>query len=52
MDMKEELLRRVELLEKAEKNRELQKVEVELCKRDIMHFFKNYLYTDKNSNLY
>jgi len=52
MDMQEELLRRVELLDKAEKNRELQKVEVELCKRDIMHFFKNYLYTDKNSNLY
>jgi hypothetical protein len=52
MDMQEELLRRVELLEKAKNNRELQEVEVELCKRDIMHFFKNYLYTDKNSNLY
>lgn len=51
-DLQEELVRRVELLEKAKTNPQLQEVEKELCKRDIMHFFKNYLYTDKNANLY
>jgi hypothetical protein len=25
---------------------------MELCRRNPMHFFLNYLYTDKNSNLY
>ena len=50
--MKRELARRVKLLEVAQNNKELQKIEIEMCTRDIMHFFNNYLYTDKNSSLY
>lgn len=52
IDLKEELERRVLLLEKASKSKELQELEIEMCRRNPMHFFNNYLYTDKNSNLY
>lgn len=50
--MKEELQKRVNLLTKAKSNIQLQEVENELCKRDILYRFKNYVFTDKNSKLY
>jgi len=51
-DIHEELEKRVLLLQKAKENKQLREVEMELCRRNPMHFFLNYLYTDKNSNLY
>ena len=51
-DLKEILEERVLLLERASKNKQLQEIEMEMCRREPMHFFNNYLYTDKNSNLY
>ena len=51
-DLQQELQKRVILLQKAKENKQLREIEMEMCKRDIMHFFLNYLYTDKNSNLY
>ena len=51
-DIHEELEKRVILLQKAKEKPELRKVEMEMCRRNPMHFFNNYLYTDKNSNLY
>lgn len=50
--MQQILENRIKILEKARKNTELQNIEIELCKRDILHFFNEYLYTDKNTNLY
>lgn len=51
-NIKEILVERVKLLEKAKNNKQLQNIEIEMCKRDILYFFKEYLYTDKNSSLY
>lgn len=51
-DMKKILEERIEILEKAKNNKKLQEVEKEMCKRDILYYFKNYVYTDKNSSLY
>lgn len=49
----EEIIRsRVDLLQKAQEKKELQSIEYELCRKDILYRFKNYLYTDKNTNLY
>ena len=50
--MRDVLEERVLLLDKCEKDIELQQIEVELCTRDILHFFRNYVYTDKNSTLF
>jgi len=50
--MNEEILKRVTLLAKAKTSPELQAVEIESCRRDILYWFKNYAYTDRNSNLY
>ena len=50
--MKEILKNRIDLLIKAKENTQLQSIEKELCKRDVLYFFNNYLYTDKNTNLY
>lgn len=50
--MKDIILKRIDLLIKANKSKELQQIEIELCKRDILYFFNNYLYTDKNTNLF
>lgn len=50
--MEDIIKQRVDLLQKANASKELQAFEVELCKRDIMHFFNNYTYTDRNTNLY
>lgn len=43
---------RVSLLQKAKDNKQLQAIEYELCRKDILYFARNYLYTDKNTNLY
>ena len=51
-DLHKVLEERVLLLERASKNKQLQEIEMEMCRREPMHFFNNYLYTDKNSNLY
>lgn len=50
--MQEILESRIILLDKASKNVWLQQIELETCKQDIMYFFYNYLYTDRNWNLY
>lgn len=50
--MQDILLERVQFLEKARNSANLQLVEIELCKKDILHFFRNRLYTDKNSTLF
>jgi len=50
--MRTEIENRLKFLIKANKSVQLQKIEIEYCKRDILYFFKNYLYTDKNSNLF
>ena len=50
--MKEVIARRVELLMKAKNNIDLQDVEKEACRRSILYFFRNYLYTDKNTTLF
>ena len=40
-DMKKILEDRIEILEKAKNNKKLQEVEKEMCKRDILYYFKN-----------
>jgi len=50
--MREVLEERILLLQKSAKDLNLQTIELELCKRDILHFFRNYVYTDKNSTLF
>lgn len=52
MDIKEILEERYNLLSKAKDNPELQQLIIAACKTDIMYFFKNFLYTDKNTNLF
>ena len=50
--MKEILIARHKLLQKAKSNPKLQQAIIALCKKDIMYFFDNFLYTDKNKNLF
>ncbi len=50
--MKDILEYRIKLLSEAQDNKQLQAIEIETCKKDILYFFKNYLYTDKNSSIY
>lgn len=50
--MRDELEKRVKLLAKAQNNPQLQALEIELCKRDILHFFRNYLYTEANKTMF
>ena len=50
--MEEIITSRVDLLQRAHNNPDLQSVEIALCKRDIRYYFNNYTYTDKNTNLY
>ena len=50
--MKEILIARHKLLQKAKSNPKLQQAIIALCKKDIMYFFDNFLYTDKNKTLY
>lgn len=44
--------KRIKLLSKAKASKELQWIEMELCKRDILYFCREYVYTDKNTNLF
>lgn len=44
--------KRVKLLSKAKDNLKLQWLEIELCKRNILYWCKNYVHTDKNSALF
>jgi hypothetical protein len=50
--MEENLRERVLLLSRARNNKSLQNIEIELCRRDIIYFFKMYLYTDKNDTFF
>ena len=50
--MLEEIQRRIELLDRANKNPTLQAVEMASCYQDILYFFNNYTRTDRNSALY
>ena len=52
MDLQEIQRNRVDILLKAKDNKELQQIEIELCKRDILYFFDNYLYTEKNKTFF
>lgn len=53
MDLiKENLLERVQILSKSKNNSMLQGIEIELCTRDILYFFKYYLYTDRNDTFF
>ena len=49
-DIRLETEKRVSLLVKANKNPKLQGVEMEMCKRDILYWCREYVYTDKNSS--
>lgn len=51
-DYKAILLHRVKLLDKAKNNKLLQDVEIATCKQDILYFFKNYLYTNRNDTIF
>lgn len=50
--MKDILEARIAMLNKCRDNPQLQAIENELCTRDILYWFRNYCYTDKNTNLY
>ena len=50
--MKDILKERMEFILSIETDEEAQEIEWMMCKKDILHFFKNYLYTDKNTNLF
>lgn len=50
--MQIELDRRVNLLGKTKASPQLQTLEIEFCKRDILYWFQNYTYTDKNLTFY
>jgi hypothetical protein len=50
--MQKELEKRVTLLGKARDNLQLQQVELKSCELDILYWFRNYVYTDKNDRLY
>jgi len=50
--MKDILAKRTHILQEAKKSPFLQQIEMEACRRDILYFFNNYLYTEKNSTYY
>lgn len=51
-NMHEEMLKRQKILLEASKNKDLQSDIVELCKRDILFWFRNFVYTDKNTRYF
>lgn len=51
-NIREETEKRASLLLKAKNNPKLQWLEIERCKRDILYWCRNYVYTDKNSALF
>jgi len=50
--MKLEMLRREKMLSEASNNKDIQASLYELCKRDILFWFKNFIFTDKNSRYF
>ena len=50
--MEEELKKRLDLIVKAKDSPELQGIEIQTCKLDILYRFRNYAVTDKNTTLY
>lgn len=51
-NIREETEKRIKLLAKAKDNPKLQGIEMEMCKRNILYWCKEYVYTDKNSALF
>ncbi len=43
---------RTVMLSKCKDNPELQAIEIAICKKDILYWFRNYMYTDKNAKLF
>lgn len=50
--MQDIIRERLEILIKCKNSPLLQQIEIELCKKDILHFFRNWTYTDKNTSLF
>jgi len=48
----EEIARRSILMQTCIKNSTLIEIELSACKQDILYWFKNYAWTDKNDSLY
>lgn len=51
-NIREETEKRIKLLAKAKDNPKLQGIEMEMCKRNILYWCREYVYTDKNSALF
>lgn len=51
-NIREETEKRIKLLAKAKDNPKLQGIEMEMCKRSPLYWFKNYSYTDRNAELF
>lgn len=51
-DMQQEMLRRADMLQRAKISTELQEHLFEKCKRDILFWFRNFAYTDKNTRMF
>lgn len=51
-DMTQEMRNRWQLLAKASESKELQAHIYELCRRDILYWFRNFVYTDKNTRYF
>ena len=47
--MQDILKQRLTILEKAYNNSDIQALEIETCRRDIIYFFRMYLNTEKNA---
>ena len=50
--MLQTLLDRAKVIEDCKTSPELQHAFFELCKKNILYWFRNFVYTDKNSTLY
>ena len=50
--MEEIIANRIKLLAKANQLPQLQAIEMESCRKDILYFFRNYLVTDKNKTIF
>jgi hypothetical protein len=51
-NIREETEKRIKLLAKAKSNPKLQGIEIEMCKRNILYWCREYVYTDKNNTLF
>lgn len=52
IDIDREISQRANFLNEAKVKPTLQQVEIQMCKEDINHFFKNWLFTNKNPTIY